>query len=109
MHTCNECGQPALYWDKGWDDELWGGEPDTYWCEEHKHFKPGAAPIHDDGRGMVTISFETAEYIACVLGQNLWGNPDRRRKACHELGLAMGTRQMTRSLECFQTKEEKRR
>lgn len=46
-HTCNECGQPALYWDKGWDDELWGGEPDTYWCEEHKHFKPGAEPIHE--------------------------------------------------------------
>jgi hypothetical protein len=43
--TCNECGQPALYWDKGWDDELWGGEPDSYWCEEHKHFKPGAEPL----------------------------------------------------------------
>jgi len=45
-HTCNECGQPAQYWDKGWDDEEWGmGDPDTYWCEEHKHFKPGAEPL----------------------------------------------------------------
>src|SRR5512144_1916308 len=45
--TCNECGQPALYWNKGWDDEEWGvGEYDTFWCEKHKHFKPGAEPIN---------------------------------------------------------------
>jgi len=44
--TCNECGQPATHWDKGWDDELWGmGDPESYWCEEHKHFKPGAEAL----------------------------------------------------------------
>lgn len=63
----------------------------------------------DDGRGTVTISFETAEYLSVMVGQNLWGNPERRRKACHDLGFAMQGRQMTRSLECFQTEKEKRR
>ena len=109
IHRCNECGQVALYIEKGWEDELWGGEPDSYWCEAHKHFKPGAAPIHDDGRGMVTISFETAEYLSVLMGQNNWGNQERRGRAAHELGHAMQGRQMTRSLECFQTEKDKRR
>lgn len=43
--TCNECGRSALYWDKGWEDEL-GGEVATYWCEEHKHFKAGAERLY---------------------------------------------------------------
>lgn len=37
--SCNECGESAIYFVKGYDDvdiEMYGGEQDSYWCEKHK-------------------------------------------------------------------------
>lgn len=48
------------------------------------------------------ISWETIEFCAAMLGQIQWGNVKRRSAACADLGKAMGNRQMTTSLECFQ-------
>lgn len=52
-------------------------------------------------KDMVSISFETAEYLSILVGQNVWGNEKRRGKAANELAKAMGARPMTNSLECF--------
>jgi len=32
---CNECGEPALYYVDGWDDEVYGAVMASYWCEKH--------------------------------------------------------------------------
>ena len=34
--TCNECGEPATYLERGWADEEGAGQEDAYWCEKHK-------------------------------------------------------------------------
>ncbi len=50
----------------------------------------------------VTISWETAEYLAILLGQNRWGNPKRRQAAAVDLYAQIGNRPFTTSLDCFQ-------
>ena len=57
----------------------------------------------------VIVSFKTAEYLAVLLGQNLWGNPVRAREAAAELAQAMGSRRMTTSLECFSDPDQQTR
>ena len=49
----------------------------------------------------VTIDWETAEYLSCLIGQIPWGNPRRRRAAAENLGKATEGRKMETSQECF--------
>jgi hypothetical protein len=54
----------------------------------------------------VIISWKTAEYLAVLIGQTNWGDKQRRREACADLGNGMGTRKMESSLQCWDPKEE---
>lgn len=49
----------------------------------------------------IAISWETAEYLRVLIGQVLWGNQERARKACAELGEAMQGISMDTSRDCF--------
>lgn len=56
----------------------------------------------------ITISYRTAEYLACLAGQIPWGNQARRSSACAELGEALNEAQrgdhteLQKTLECFE-------
>lgn len=56
--------------------------------------------------GWVVISWKTAEYLAVLTGQVNWGDKQRRREACADLGCAMGTKKMESSRQCWDPKEE---
>jgi hypothetical protein len=49
----------------------------------------------------ISITWETAEYLACLIGQVPWGNEVRRSKAAKNLSEAMGKRKMSGSTDCF--------
>jgi hypothetical protein len=48
--------------------------------------------------GLVVISQPTAEYLTILAGQVQWGDRERRRLACYELGCV----KLINSLDCFQ-------
>jgi len=67
--------------------------------------RPHNNKVHT-GKTDIVISWETAEYLAVLLGQTALGNLQRRTSACADLGQAMGTRVMLHSKECFGDKWE---
>jgi hypothetical protein len=60
------------------------------------------APIEQNEKPYIVISWQTAEYFSCLSGQIPWGNQRRRGNACAELGEAMHGQISTSSIECFQ-------
>jgi hypothetical protein len=57
MHTCNECGKPAVFHvpdDPG--DGEYPGDPESFWCEEHGN--------RIDARRMETFSIEKRDGLA---------------------------------------------
>lgn len=50
VNVCNECGEPATYYDAGWEDEN-GGDPPSWWCEAHQRGVPLRASYDEDYNG----------------------------------------------------------